>query len=57
MFYGAGLISIVDHYPEIEKEIPSALRKVKISHHKEEAKSPLYDPDILDDISVVSIIV
>ncbi|XP_030748497.1 chromatin-remodeling ATPase INO80 [Sitophilus oryzae] len=51
MFYGAGLISAVDHYPDIERNIPSSMRKVKLSSLKEDAKSPLYDPDILDDIS------
>ncbi|XP_060536822.1 chromatin-remodeling ATPase INO80 isoform X2 [Cylas formicarius] len=52
MFYGAGLISAVDHYPDIEKNLPVSGR-VKVQGVKEEvtSKSPLYDPDILDDIS------
>lgn len=51
MFYGAGLISAVDHYPDIERDIPS-IRKTKLSALKEDSKSALYEPDILDDISV-----
>lgn len=55
MYYGAGLISAVDRYPETEKEIPANLRKATYLHHKDDLKSPLYDGDILDDISVVII--
>ncbi|KAF7287761.1 hypothetical protein GWI33_003395 [Rhynchophorus ferrugineus] len=51
MFYGAGLISAVDHYPDIERDIPSSIRKTKLSVLKEDPKSSLYEPDILDDIS------
>uniref|UniRef100_A0AAR5PHQ5 Chromatin-remodeling ATPase INO80 n=1 Tax=Dendroctonus ponderosae TaxID=77166 RepID=A0AAR5PHQ5_DENPD len=52
MYYGAGLISAVDNYPEIEKELPLNMRKMGIASHKEETRSPFYDADILDDISV-----
>lgn len=55
MYYGAGLISAVDRYPEIEKEIPANLRKATYLHHKDDLKSSLYDGDIMDDISVVII--
>ncbi|KAL1492809.1 hypothetical protein ABEB36_010991 [Hypothenemus hampei] len=51
MYYGAGLISAVDHYPDVEKEIPISMRKVGFLH-KDDIKSPLYDPDVLDEISV-----
>ncbi|XP_050314802.1 chromatin-remodeling ATPase INO80 isoform X2 [Anthonomus grandis grandis] len=52
MYYGAGLISTVDLYPEIEKSIPATVRhKDKLDCLKHELRSPLYDPDILDDIS------
>lgn len=54
MYYGAGLISAADNYPEIEKELPINMRKMGISSQKEETRSPFYDADILDDISVVS---
>ncbi|XP_066247321.1 chromatin-remodeling ATPase INO80 isoform X1 [Euwallacea similis] len=52
MYYGAGLISKEDHYPEIEKEIPISLRRIGLLNLKDDIESPLYDPDILDDISV-----
>lgn len=51
MFYGAGLISTVDHYPEIEKNLPVQIRR-RVPKPEDTSKSPLYHPDILDDISV-----
>ncbi|CAH1153557.1 unnamed protein product [Phaedon cochleariae] len=50
MFYGAGLVSAVDHYPEIEKNLPVQLKR-KVLKHEDTSKSPLYHPEILDDIS------
>lgn len=49
MYYGAGLVSAIDKYPEIEKNIPVQTKKVipKVSQ-----RSPLYHPEILDDIPV-----
>ncbi|XP_018566772.1 putative DNA helicase Ino80 [Anoplophora glabripennis] len=49
MFYGAGLISAVDHYPEIEKNLPVHIKK-KVIKTEDTSKSPLYHPEILDDI-------
>lgn len=51
MFYGAGLISAVDHYPEIEKNLPVQVKK-KVVKTEDTSKSPLYHPEILDDIPV-----
>ncbi|KAJ8923687.1 hypothetical protein NQ315_010268 [Exocentrus adspersus] len=50
MFYGAGLISAVDHYPEIEKNLPVPIKK-KVVKTENTSKSPLYHPEILDEIS------
>ncbi|KAJ8926847.1 hypothetical protein NQ314_020698 [Rhamnusium bicolor] len=50
LFYGAGLISTVDHYPEIEKHLPVQVKR-KAVKAEDTSKSPLYLPDILDDIS------
>ncbi|XP_057659365.1 chromatin-remodeling ATPase INO80 [Diorhabda carinulata] len=49
-YYGAGLISAVDQYPEIEKNLPVSMKKHKIKTD-ETSKSPLYHPEILDEIS------
>jgi hypothetical protein len=47
-------LSEIDRYPEIEKSLP--LKSAKKRHIKEEtSKSPLYPPEILEDISVVNI--
>ncbi|RZC35852.1 DNA helicase Ino80, partial [Asbolus verrucosus] len=50
IYYGSGLLSEIDRYPEIEKSLP--IKSVKKRHIKEEtSKSPLYPPEILEDIS------
>ncbi|EFA10951.2 chromatin-remodeling ATPase INO80 [Tribolium castaneum] len=50
IYYGSGLLSEIDRYPEIEKSLP--VKSVKKRHIKEEtSKSPLYPPEILEDIS------
>ncbi|KAH0820679.1 hypothetical protein GEV33_002110 [Tenebrio molitor] len=50
IYYGSGLLSEIDRYPEIEKSLP--LKSAKKRHIKEEtSKSPLYPPEILEDIS------
>lgn len=49
-YYGAGLISAEDHYPEIEKNLPVPVKKHKIKT-EDISKSPLYHPEILDEIS------
>nr|XP_023027686.1 putative DNA helicase Ino80 [Leptinotarsa decemlineata] len=50
MFYGSGLVSNVDHYPEIEKHLPVQAKR-RINKPEDTSKSPLYHPEILDDIS------
>ncbi|XP_072402689.1 chromatin-remodeling ATPase INO80 isoform X2 [Diabrotica undecimpunctata] len=49
-YYGAGLISAVDLYPHVEKNLPVPVKKNKIKI-EDTFKSPLYHPDILDAIS------
>ncbi|XP_063928417.1 chromatin-remodeling ATPase INO80 isoform X2 [Zophobas morio] len=50
IYYGSGLLSEIDRYPDIEKSLPVKLMKKR--HMKEEtSKSPLYPPEILEDIS------
>lgn len=52
VYYGSGLLSEIDRYPEREKSLP--IKSVKKRHVKEEtSKSPLYPPEILEDISVI----
>lgn len=51
MYYGAGLVSATDLYPEIEQNLP---RGQKRKFKDDINKSPLYSQDILDDISVIS---
>lgn len=53
MYYGAGLISAIDKYPEIEKNLTVQTKKhvPKPTNH---ARSPLYHPEILEDIPVSS---
>ncbi|CAG9855295.1 unnamed protein product [Phyllotreta striolata] len=51
-YYGAGLVSAEDHYPEIEKNLPIPVKKHKIKT-EDTAKSPLYHPEILDEISPI----
>lgn len=48
MYYGGGLVSNIDLYPEIEKMLPAKVAKKKPK--EESSKSPLYPPEILEDI-------
>lgn len=51
MYYGAGLISAIDKYPEIEKNL-NVQTKRHIPKTSENTRSPLYPPEILEDIPV-----
>lgn len=51
MYYGAGLISAIDKYPEIEKHLNVQTKK-HIPKISDNTRSPLYHPEILDDIPV-----
>ncbi|XP_044764896.1 chromatin-remodeling ATPase INO80 isoform X2 [Coccinella septempunctata] len=49
MYYGAGLVSTVDHYAATEKTIPSPLSKKK--RRDETSETPLYPSNMLEDIA------
>ncbi|VEN49093.1 unnamed protein product [Callosobruchus maculatus] len=51
MFYGAGLISTVDHYPEIEKNLPLQAKK-NVVKTEDYAESPLFSSEPLDDVAL-----
>ncbi|KAK9889417.1 hypothetical protein WA026_004689 [Henosepilachna vigintioctopunctata] len=49
MYYGAGLLSVTDHYAAREKNIPSTILKKK--KRDDTSESPLYASNILDEIT------
>lgn len=51
MYYGAGLISSIDKYPEIEKNLTVQTKK-PVPKPTNNVRSPLYHPEILEDIPV-----
>lgn len=51
MYYGAGLVSSIDKYVEVEKQV-SVQSKKQAPKTSETTRSPLYHPQILEDIPV-----
>lgn len=51
MYYGAGLVSAIDKYPEIEKNVPTQVKKA-VPKSLDTTRSPLYHPEILENIPV-----